>query len=384
MRTVERSTITPPIDIGTPSIDMDYLLEVLEGLVQIPSPTGYTDRVVHKACEHLEDLDVPFELTRRGAIRATLRGQKSAPARAVVSHLDTLGCMVKELKPNGRLRLVPVGSWSSRFAEGARVTILTDHAGAIRGTIMPLKASGHVYGEEVDSQPVGWDYVEVRTDDFCTNAEDLEARGFRVGNFVALDPRFERTDNGFVVSRHLDDKAGVSAMLAAIKCLKDAGLEPPVDTYMLFTISEEVGSGASAILHGNISEMVAVDIATPAPGQNSREQGVTIGMADSHGPFDYHITQKLLKLCERFHIEHQRDVFKYYRCDAAAAIEAGNDIRAALVCFGGDGSHGHERTHQRALESLGQLLAAYTLSPPTFERDQELLAPADGFPTQPD
>jgi peptidase M42 family hydrolase len=353
-------------------------------LVEIPSPTGYTDRVVHFACDQLEQLGVPFELTRRGAIRATLEGRKKAPSRAVVGHLDTLGCMVKELKDNGRLRIVPVGTWSSRFAEGARVTILTDHAGAIRGTIMPLKASGHVFGDEVDTQPVGWDYVEVRTDDFCKSAEDLEERGFRIGNFITLDPKFEVTENGFVVSRHLDDKAGVSAILAAIKYIKDTGLVPPVDTHMLFTISEEVGSGASAILHGNIAEMVAVDIATPGPGQNSRERGVTIGMADAHGPFDYHVTQKLLKLCEQFDIEHQRDVFKYYRCDAAAAIDAGNDIRAGLVCFGGDGSHGHERTHTRALESLGQLLAAYTLSPPTFERDREQLAPPEGFPTQPD
>lgn len=384
MRTVEPNYLSPSQELVRPHIDMEYLLDVLRQLVEIPSPTGYTDRVVHHTCEQLEHLKIPFELTRRGAIRATLAGKRSAPPRAIVGHLDTLGCMVKELKPNGRLRIVPVGSWSSRFAEGARVTIFTDQAGATRGTILPLKASGHVFGDEVDSQPVGWDYVEVRTDDFCSSVADLEERGFRIGNFIALDPQFEFTENGFVVSRHLDDKAGVSAMLAAAKYLQDSALQPPVDTHLLFTISEEVGSGASAVLHGDVAEMVAVDIATPAPGQNSREHGVTIGMADAHGPFDYHVTQKLLKLCERFQIQHQRDVFKYYRCDAAAAIEAGNDIRAGLVCFGGDGSHGHERTHEKALESLSQLLAAYALSAPTFERDREPLTSADGFPTQPD
>ena len=384
MRTVDPTYQIASQELGRPHIDMDYLLEVLRELVEIPSPTGYTDRVVHHTCDLLERLSIPFELTRRGAIRATLKGRRSAPTRAIVGHLDTLGGMVKELKPNGRLRIVPVGTWSSRFAEGARVTIYTDRAGAIRGTILPLKASGHVFGDEVDSQPVGWDYVEVRTDDFCSSAPDLEGRGFRIGNFISLDPQFEVTDNGFVVSRHLDDKAGVSAMLAAAKHLKDNGLQPPVDTHLLFTISEEVGSGASAVLHGDVAERVAVGIAAPAPGHNSREHGVTIGMADAHGPFDYHVTQKLLRLCERFQIRHQRDVFKYYRCDAAAAIDAGNDIRAGLVCFGGDGSHGHERTHEEALESLSQLLAAYALSAPTFERDREPLTSADGFPTQPD
>ena len=37
---------------------------------------------------------------------------------AIIAHIDTLGAQVKEIKSNGRLALVPVGHWSSRFAEG--------------------------------------------------------------------------------------------------------------------------------------------------------------------------------------------------------------------------------------------------------------------------
>ena len=39
-------------------------------------------------------------------------------------------------------------------------------------------------------------------------------------------------------------------------------------------------------------------------------------------------------------IAFQRDVFRHYRCDSASAIEAGNDIRTALITFGIDASHG--------------------------------------------
>jgi putative aminopeptidase FrvX len=129
--------------------------------------------------------------------------------------------------------------------------------------------------------------------------------------------------------------------------------------------------------------MVAVDNATPAPGQNSRERGVTVSMADSSGPFDYHLTHKLLDLCKTFGVEHQRDVFKYYRCDAASALEAGNDMRVALVCFGADASHGYERTHSEALRSLAELLMLYMQSDATFERDKQPLGPLKGFPFQP-
>ncbi len=366
------------------TIDGEYLLDTLLGLLEIPSPSGYTDRIVHHVGEELEKLGISFELTRRGAMRAYIKGRQSNPSRAIVSHLDTLGAMVKNLKANGRLEIVPIGHWSSRFAEGGRVTIFTDNHGSRRGTILPLKASGHTFNEEVDTQPVSWENVEIRTDDFCRTAEELAHVGFAIGDFVALDPRPEVTENGFINSRHLDNKAGVAAMLAAAKAVVDSGAPVPVDCHLLFTISEEVGSGASAVLHGDVTEMVAVDNATPAPGQNSRERGVTIAMADSTGPFDYHLSHKLLALSRQFGIEHQRDVFKYYRCDAASALEAGNDLRTALVCFGADASHGYERTHREGLASLAELLAVYMQSEPTFYRDKNELGPLKGFPVQPE
>lgn len=370
------------------AIDFDYLEHQLLALLAIPSPAGYTDEVVHYVGEELERLEIPFELTRRGAIRATLAGEQQSPDRAVVTHLDTLGAMVKLLKDNGRCDIVPIGHWSSRFAEGARVTVFSD--GAIRrGTILPNKASGHTFNEEIDTQPVAWTNVELRVDEPAECKADLEALGFNVGDFIAVDPQPEFTENGYLVSRHLDNKAGTAALLAAAKAVMQAKQEPeagfalPVDCHLLFTISEEVGTGASAALHGDVAEMVSIDNATPAPGQNSRETGVTVAMMDASGPFDFHLTHKLLRLCREHEIDHQRDVFKYYRTDAASAVEAGNDLRTALLCFGVDASHGYERTHRSSLICLAELLAVYMQSQPTFFRDKKAMAPLRGFPHQP-
>jgi peptidase M42 family hydrolase len=368
------------------NIDTDYMTDLLRQMLAIPSPTGYTDQIVHFAGEELERLGIPFELTRRGAIRATLKGEQQSPDRAVVAHLDTLGAMVKNLKSNGRLEIVPIGTWSSRFAEGARVTVFTD-TGSHRGTILPLKASGHTFHTEVDTQPVSWENIEIRVDEICNSAAELNRLGFNVGDFVAIDPNPEFTASGFINSRHLDNKAGVAVVFAATKELIHGQVSLPVDCHLLFTISEEVGSGASAVLHGDVAEMVSIDNATPAPGQNSRESGVTVAMADSSGPFDYHLTHKLLRLCHEFDIAHQRDVFRYYRCDAAAALEAGNDLRTALVCFGVDSSHGYERTHVNSLRSLAELLTLYVQSPPRsnatgwkWDRSRVFLPSRTNFP----
>jgi len=363
-------------------IDTTYLCEILTRLLAIPSPSGYTDEIVRACAEELDRLGVPYEVTRRGAIRAVLKGQDQKPARALIAHLDTLGAQVRALKPNGRLELVPIGHWSSRFAEGARCTLFTRNA-AFRGTILPLKASGHTYGAEVDEQPVAWNNVELRVDLRVENQQELASHGISIGDFVAIDPQPEFLDNGYINSRHLDDKAGVAVMFAAIRALKQSGRALPVDCYFLFSIAEEVGSGASAVLHGDIASMVTIDNGTTAPGQNSSEFGVTIAMADMTGPFEYHLTQKLISICEDEQIPFQRDVFRYYRCDSASAIEAGNDIRTALITFGIDASHGYERIHLDALLSLARLAAHYACSDVKITRDIKSMGSLKGFTHQP-
>ena len=380
----DKAKVTPLArerEIEKLEIDSAYLLETLKRLLEIPSPSGFTDDIVHFTGACLDELGIPFELTRRGAIRADIKGEVSSPDRAIVAHLDTLGAAVKQLKDNGRLEIVPIGTWSSRFAEGARVTIYADDA-KFRGTILPLKASGHTFNREVDSQPVTWEQLEIRVDELVSNRSDLERLGINVGDFVAIDSVPEFCENGFINSRHLDNKAGVASALAAARAVVDSGARLPLDCHLLFTITEEIGSGASAVLHQDVAEMLSIDNATPAPGQNSKELGVTIAMKDEAGPFDYHLTHKLLGLCRAHAIPHQRDVFRYYRCDSASAIEAGNDIRCALVCFGADSSHGYERTHLDSLRSLAELLTVYMQSDPTFRRDRNTLGPMEGFPRQ--
>jgi len=364
------------------AIDHEYLLAVLDKLLRIPSPTGYTDPVVRYVVSELEKHGLEVELTRRGAIRAIRKGKRAEGARAIVSHVDTLGAQVKQIKENGRLAVVPIGHWSARFAEGARATVFTD-SGSYRGSILPLKASGHTYNEEVDKAPIGWEFVEMRIDALARNKEDIERLDIEIGDIIAIDPLPEFLDNGFIVSRHLDNKAGVAVMLAALKALQDEQSETPVDIHFLFTIAEEVGVGAASILTHDVASMVAVDNGTTAPGQNSDEFGVTIAMADQTGPFDFHLTKKLVALCQENEIRYQKDIFKYYRSDSASAIEAGADVRTALITFGVDASHGYERIHTHALRSLSELITAYAVSPVMIKRDFMETSGVKGFTRQP-
>ena len=129
---------------------------------------------------------------------------------------------------------------------------------------------------------------------FVSTRADLVDLGINVGDFVALIASPELTDDGFVVSRHLDGKAGVAVALALAKNVMERNVVLPHRTTIMITITEEVGHGAS---HGRRPTSPSwCRWTTPCahPGQQSIEHGVTIPMADLHGPFDYHLTRGLL------------------------------------------------------------------------------------------
>lgn len=367
--------------MSLPAIDRDYLLGQLRALLSIDSPTGYTDSVVRHTTREIERLGLTPELTRRGAIRAVRQGSRRNGARALIAHVDTLGAQVKRIKDNGRLELVPVGHWSARFAEGARATVYTEET-FYRGTILPLKASGHTFNEDVDTAPVGWQHVELRIDAITLSKGETLSLGIDIGDMVAIDPQPEFLDSGFIVSRHLDDKAGVACALAALEAMERGKVSSPVDIHFLFTIAEEVGVGASSIILPEVASMVTIDNGTTAPGQNSSEFGVTIAMADQTGPFDFHLTRKLVELCREQGLPFRKDIFRHYRSDSASALEAGHDVRTALIAFGVDASHGYERIHADALLSVARLALVYAASPLEIERDLKEFSGLKGFTRQ--
>ncbi|MEX0868719.1 MAG: osmoprotectant NAGGN system M42 family peptidase [Nitriliruptoraceae bacterium] len=371
------------MDLREPEIDADWMRDVLLELLRIPSPSGRTDVIMQHVGERLKSIGLRFELTRRGAMVGGLDGNGGAFDRAIVVHTDTIGCMVSKLKPNGRLAIAPVGTHSSRFSEGSRVTIFTDDPEYVyTGTILPNIASGHAYGQQIDEYPHTWDHVEVRVDEPVDSEAGLTDLGIQVGDFVAQTAFPVITRSGYVTSRHLDDKAGVAAALAAFEWLIRAECPLPVGANLLITIAEEVGHGASSGLPNDVAEMVSIDAAVVAPDQHSTETGITVGMQDLHGPFDYHLSRRLYSLAREHDIEVYRDVFRHYRSDAAAALEAGAETRAALVGFGVDATHGHERTHLDSISNTARFIALYLQTELTFAQwDASPTGPLEKFPS---
>ncbi|MFH2103019.1 MAG: M42 family metallopeptidase [Chloroflexota bacterium] len=342
-----------------PEIDTRFLLDFLTSLLNTPSPTGFTEPAV-ALCEQTLAAIPGLEIsrTRKGALVAAWPGDE--PARAVTAHVDTLGAMVKEIKTNGRLKLTRLGNYQWNTIEGEGCTVYTRGGRQVRGSILLIKASSHIFGGEVGEMKRDEDSLEVRLDARAALEGETRDLGIEVGDFVVLDPRLEM-NAGFIRSRHLDDKAGVACMLAAVKALSAAGLTPRRTTHFHVSNYEEVGHGAAAGIPADVHELLAVDMAAVGEGQNSDEFSASLCVKDSGGPYHHGFSTRLRQLAERYKIPHKVDVYPYYGSDGGAWWRAGADAAVALIGPGVDASHNYERTHTEALLATTKWVLAYLL-----------------------
>lgn len=347
------------LDMARFDISTDYIATVLEDLINTPSPTGDTAWAVSYVQNELSVLGVQSYTTTKGALVAHYEGLSQAAPRALTAHLDTLGAIVAEVKPNGRLRLKALNGVNWPTVESEGVTIRTQSEQQFRGSMVLTNGATHV-NKDASSAERNADSLEVRVDALTENADETRRLGIEVGDFVYFDPRFEHSiESGFIRSRFLDDKAGVACILTALKALADVGVSPVQRTHILFSVHEEVGHGGFDGLPDDLEEMIVVDMACVGQGQNGGEQYCSICLADASGPYSKDLSDKIRRLANAQGINLKPDIYRYYGSDGSAYWRMGGQSQIALIGPGVDTSHGYERTHMDALRDTAALIAEY-------------------------
>ena len=299
-------------------LDACYSLDQTLRLLSIPSPTGYPRQVCGALVETLEGLGFSPRQLRKGGVVCPLGGE--GRPLALAAHVDTLGLMVRAVKPDGRLAFTCLGGPSLQAVDDTTLEILLD--------------------EEVSSR------------------EDVERLGIAVGDIVCLDPRARVTESGFIRSRFLDDKLSAGMLLTLARGVAEGTVRLSRKVTLFFSVYEEVGHGASCGLPEDTEDLLVVDMGCVGEGLSCREQQVSICAKDSSGPYDYEMTGELIALAKSNGIDYAVDVYPAYGSDAAAALRAGRDVRFALIGAGVYASHGYERSHRKGVENTLRLIEA--------------------------
>ncbi len=237
--------------------DLDYMVRMLVELCQTPSPTGLAEPALKLVERELQGLGLATSRTRKGALLAHVPGRTLEAPRVLSAHVDTLGAMVKGIKESGRIWLTQIGGYAWATIEGEYCLVHTHDGRTIPGTILTTHASAHVHGQELTRIERNQSTIEVRLDARTSSREETERLGIAVGDYVSFDARPQVTEAGYIKSRHLDDKAGVAALLGLAQALQRGGLVPAHPTHLFIVNYEEVGHGAAAGIPADTAEFGA-------------------------------------------------------------------------------------------------------------------------------
>lgn len=327
--------------------------DTLRELVNIDSPTGYTNN----ACKYIFDLLKGYgykpEYTNKGAVKCSLG---KSPTLAIAAHVDTLGAIVSGIKNNGTLTFSSLGGLALTSAEGEYVKIYSMNGKVFTGTLLLNDPSAHTNNNR-ENEKRNYDTMHIRIDEEVYSKKDVEKLGIKTGDMICFEPRYTELKSGFIKSRFMDNKAGCYVLFEIARRLKEKKKEAPVEIF--FSNYEEVGHGGTCGYSPTIKDLLVIDMGVVGDACEGNEMNCSICVKDSSGPYDYNFRKKLVDISDKKKIPYKLDVYPYYGSDGSAALRAGNDFRVALIGPGVAASHGVERTHVKGIEATIDLCLEY-------------------------
>jgi len=338
-------------------INEEYIKSLAKDIYQIDSPSGFTKNVIARINEEAKKYNLKTSFSKKGNLMVYLNGSDSSYKRAITSHVDTLGLMVRSITSKGTLKVTKVGGPLVPSLDGEYCKIYTRDNRVYTGTILSTSPSVHVY-KDASTKTRDESNMEVRIDEEVTCKEDVLALGINNGNYICYDPKTVITDSGFIKSRFIDDKISVVCLFGLIDYYHQTNSKPKNDIVFVFSTYEEVGHGASAL--PEVDEILACDMGCIGEDLTCSEYDVSICAKDSSGPYNYELVCKLEELAKENNLDYAVDIYPFYGSDASAALRAGHDVKHALIGPGVHASHGMERTHLKGITNTIKLLIAYT------------------------
>lgn len=336
-------------------------IDLTKVLTTIASPTGDTSNIIEFIYKELSEYGYTPTINNKGSLIVTVRGKDNDNHRFITAHIDTLGAMVRAIKPDGRLKLDLIGGFNFNAIEGEYCTIHTQDGRTYSGTILMHQTSVHVY-KDAGTAKRDQNNMEVRIDEKVSTKEETQDLGIQVGDFISFDPRTIITPSGYIKSRHLDDKVSAAILINFLAKIKKENSSLPYTTHFFFSNNEEIGYGGNSNINPKVVEYVAVDMGAMGDDQQTDEYSVSICVKDASGPYHLGLRNHFVSLCKEKDIPYQLDIYPYYGSDASAAMRAGADVKHGLIGAGIESSHAYERTHIESIESTEHLVSEYLFS----------------------
>lgn len=307
---------------------MSILRETTEALCTLPGVSGHETAVRHYIERRLQESPAELQVTVQplGNVIVRVKGRERA-ARTVLfaAHMDEVGLIVTGVTDGGLLRFSPVGGVDKRVLFGKRVTV-NGLPGVIGGrAVHHLKPDNKGRVPETDKLLI----------DIGARSEAEAEAAVRPGDVALFENEVLPLENGRILSKALDDRAGCALLLSLLDEV------PARDIVLAFTTQEEVGCRGAATVAFDVRPdiAVAVDATTAADtvGVPKAEQvcrvegGAVVSFLDRGTLYDAELYAQILDIARREGIPAQPKQKVAGGNDASAMQRAAGGCRAAAV-----------------------------------------------------
>jgi len=345
------------------------VLALLRELTALPGPSGHEREVALAYAKRLHAFTDEVRLDPFGNVIAVLRGTDVRGSVMVSAHLDEVGLVVKHVEDDGMLRIDLNGLIDERVLLAAQVDIWT-RGGRLPG-VVGARSRHHLTPDEL-RRPIETSDLWIAAG--AGSAADAQALGVRIGDLVTFRPNFEELAGGYVASKSLDNRAGLTAVLDALTRLP---ARRDFDVYVVGAAQEEVGSRGARVAAQTLSPHVAISVDTVAgaePGTALARATEALGggpvirawewVAGSLTGTAYHrgLFHRLQDIADAARLPYQLDVARTWT-DACGTTTAGHGVPTAGIYIPRRCAHSPcEIAKLSDVEGAGRLLAAFLSS----------------------
>ncbi|GAC1656944.1 MAG: M42 family metallopeptidase [Ktedonobacteraceae bacterium] len=225
----------------------------LRQMIASPSPSGFEQEVQQVIRTEVQQYTDELRTDIHGNVIAALNPGGN-PRIMLTAHCDELGFLVRYIDDSGFIYFAPIGGFDPSTLPGERVQIHTE-GGSILGVI-GRKPVHLLDGEERSKAPK---ISEMWIDIGATSREELQ-KLIPIGSIATRAVLLEPLRGELVVSRALDDKSGVFAVIEAMRRIHEQRTKLKASVFFVSAVQEEVGSRGAQTSAFGVEPLVAVAV----------------------------------------------------------------------------------------------------------------------------
>ena len=337
----------------------------LRHIIATPSPSGFEQHVQQVIREEVQHYTDEMRTDVHGNVIASLN-PNGQPRVMLTAHADELGFIVRYIDESGFLYFAPIGGYDPATLPGERVHIATPS-----GPILGVIGSKAVHLQSRDEHGKVPTISNMWFDIGVSNREEAQ-KLVPIGSVATRIAVLEPLRDDLVVSRALDNKAGIFTLVETMRRLHAQRDQLNAGVYFVSAVQEEVGSRGARTSAYSVEPLIAIAVdvtfTSDHPESSKRDIGevklnggpvITVG-----GFVNPRVHEMLINAANEGSIAYQIDVQAGYTgtdTDVIQVARAG--VATALVSIPNRYMHtGSEIVSLKDIDEVAELLSRFVLA----------------------